>query len=306
MPAYAAAPSRTTGQPAQAAHQSDRDLGARQAPPEATRQTHLLSLAEASPQAAQLRALQALANTHTGLAHAAQRQQEDPDTPSAPDTAELPAQANHTGLPTPLKTGIETLSGMSLDHVRVHYHSSQPAQLNALAYAQGADIHVAPGQEKHLPHEAWHVVQQAQGRVRPTRQMKGGMPVNDDQSLEREADVMGARAVSQGMSASTGVAAFSPHSASGMPGGAIAQCKSEIDVTGSLGKKDTPLTTLHGAFGKYFQKAGLPEAYRFHALGNVLPGTYNTKYKKAGTAKELVEPAFWKIEGRSPMLEKAN
>ena len=23
-------------------------------------------------------------------------------------------------------------------------------------------------------------------------------------------------------------------------------------------------------------------------------------------AKELVEPAFWKIEGRSPMLEKAN
>ena len=28
--------------------------------------------------------------------------------------------------------------------------------------------------------------------------------------------------------------------------------------------------------------------------------------KKAGTAKELVEPAFWKIEGRSPMLEKAN
>mgnify|MGYP000665105530 CR=1 FL=1 len=103
-------------------------------------------------------------------------------------------EPNRTGMPNPLKSGIESLSGMSMDKVRVHYNSAKPAQLNALAYAQGTDIHMAPGQEKHLPHEAWHVVQQAQGRVRPTRQMKGGMPVNDDQSLEREADVMGARA----------------------------------------------------------------------------------------------------------------
>ena len=101
---------------------------------------------------------------------------------------------NNTGLPDKLKTGIESLSGMSLDHVKVHYNSSQPAQLNALAYAQGGDIHVAPGQEQHLPHEAWHIVQQAQGRVQPTMQMKDGVPVNDDAGLEREADVMGARA----------------------------------------------------------------------------------------------------------------
>jgi hypothetical protein len=77
----------------------------------------------------------------------------------------------------------------------VHYNSSQPAQLNALAYAQGSDIHLGPGQEQHLPHEAWHVVQQAQGRVRPTMQMREGVPVNDDAGLEREADVMGERAV---------------------------------------------------------------------------------------------------------------
>lgn len=105
---------------------------------------------------------------------------------------------NETGLPDYLKSGIESLSGMSMDHVRVHYNSSQPAQLNALAYAQGTDIHVAPGQEQHLPHEAWHVVQQAQGRVKPTMQMKEGVPVNDDRSLEHEADVMGARAASVG------------------------------------------------------------------------------------------------------------
>jgi hypothetical protein len=75
----------------------------------------------------------------------------------------------------------------------VHYRSRRPAQLGALAYTQGTDIFVAPGQEGHLPHEAWHVVQQAQGRVRrSTRLMK--MPVNDDAALEHEAEVMGARA----------------------------------------------------------------------------------------------------------------
>lgn len=105
------------------------------------------------------------------------------------------SKPNHTGLPDNLKNGIEALSGLSMDNVKVHYDSSQPAQLNALAYAQGTDIHVAPGQERHLPHEAWHVVQQAQGRVRPTMQMKNGVPVNDDQGLEHEADVMGMRAV---------------------------------------------------------------------------------------------------------------
>jgi hypothetical protein len=108
---------------------------------------------------------------------------------------ETAPRANRTGLPDNLKSGIENLSGMSLDHVKVHYNSSQPAQLNALAYAQGADIHVAPGQERHLPHEAWHVVQQAQGRVKPTMQMKGGVPVNDDAGLEHEADMMGTMAM---------------------------------------------------------------------------------------------------------------
>jgi hypothetical protein len=102
---------------------------------------------------------------------------------------------NHTGLPDGLKSGVESLSGISMDGVKVHYNSAQPAQLNALAYTQGTDIHVAPGQKQHLPHEAWHVVQQAQGRVQPTMQIKDGVSINDDQGLEREADVMGARAL---------------------------------------------------------------------------------------------------------------
>ena len=107
----------------------------------------------------------------------------------------LQRKNNTTGLPDNLKTGIENLSGHSMDDVKVHYNSDQPEQLNAHAYAQGTDIHIASGQEKHLPHEAWHVVQQKQGRVKPTLQMKGKVNVNDDKGLENEADVMGMKAI---------------------------------------------------------------------------------------------------------------
>jgi hypothetical protein len=55
---------------------------------------------------------------------------------------------NKTGLPDNLKTGIENLSGISVDDVKVHRNSDKPAQLPAHAYAQGNDIHLGPGQEK--------------------------------------------------------------------------------------------------------------------------------------------------------------
>jgi len=112
--------------------------------------------------------------------------------------ATVQKKGNNTGLPDQLKSGIENLSGHAMDDVKVHYNSDKPAQLNAHAYAQGTNIHVAPGQEKHLPHEAWHVVQQKEGRVKPTIQMKEKVNINDDKNLEREADVMGAKAIQTG------------------------------------------------------------------------------------------------------------
>jgi hypothetical protein len=81
-----------------------------------------------------------------------------------------------------------------LSGVRVHYNSPAPATLGALAYAQGNTIHLGRGQEKHLPHEGWHVVQQMQGRVRPTVQYKR-VAMNTDNALEKEADVMGEKAL---------------------------------------------------------------------------------------------------------------
>lgn len=62
-------------------------------------------------------------------------------------------------MPDNLKTGIESLSRLFKDDVRVHYNSDKPATVQALAYTQGTYIHAAPVQERHLPHEAWHVAQ---------------------------------------------------------------------------------------------------------------------------------------------------
>ena len=102
--------------------------------------------------------------------------------------------ANQTGMPTNLKNGIESLSGFSMEDVRVHYNSDKPQKMQALAYTEGTDIHIGPGQEQHLAHEAWHVVQQKAGMVAPTTSI-GGVPVNDDEALEHEADVMGRKAM---------------------------------------------------------------------------------------------------------------
>ncbi|MDA0866333.1 MAG: DUF4157 domain-containing protein, partial [Cyanobacteria bacterium] len=107
-----------------------------------------------------------------------------------------------------LATAIEQLGAVDLSGVQVHYNSSEPAQINALAYTQGQDIHIGPSQEQHLPHEGWHVVQQMQGRVKPTVQAK--LPINDDHRLEREADLMGAKAAALQNSVLAAPVALSP------------------------------------------------------------------------------------------------
>ena len=170
--------------------------------PQVAQLRRLQELAISSPQTTQLRSLQELANNGPQVAQLRQLQmlaeKAEPSAAAVISTTKPQAaasQPNLTGLPDRLKSNLEALSGLSMDAVRVHYNSSKPAQLHALAYAQGTDIHIGPGQERHLPHEAWHVVQQAQGRVRPTLQMAAGVAVNDDAGLEREADVMGGRAV---------------------------------------------------------------------------------------------------------------
>lgn len=149
----------------------------------------------AGPMAVQLKAYQDMVNASPGLNHFNNLKTISNKSPVQTKPESMPQKENNTGLPDNLKSGIENLSGYAMDEVKVHYNSPKPAQLQAHAYAQGTDIHLASGQERHLPHEAWHVVQQKQGRVKPTLQMKGELSINDDTALENEADVMGNKAL---------------------------------------------------------------------------------------------------------------
>lgn len=96
-------------------------------------------------------------------------------------------------LPQGLRWAIEMLSGYDMRDVRVYYASNVPARVGARAIANGTDIHIQAGAEGALPHEAWHVVQQMQGRVAALNDVNG-VPINDDPVLEKEADDMGAMA----------------------------------------------------------------------------------------------------------------
>ncbi len=118
------------------------------------------------------------------------------------------------GLPSDLLNGFSASTGHDLSDVKVHQNSCKPAEVGALAYAQGNDIHLGAGQDKHLAHEAAHIVQQREGRVQANTEVNG-MPVNNQASLEGEADSMGAKAA-QMKSAETTTAKFSDGRDSGV------------------------------------------------------------------------------------------
>lgn len=92
-------------------------------------------------------------------------------------------------LPAALRARIEHLSGLDMGDVTVRPQSPEPARFGAAALTRGSEIHLGPGQEQHLEHEAWHVVQQKRGAVPPTARM-GGQRANLDARLEVEADRM--------------------------------------------------------------------------------------------------------------------
>lgn len=156
---------------------------------------------EESVQMVDNRALSAL---QAKMANIVQRAEDDEDD-LLQGKFEQPAQraeaANETGIPDSVKQRMEDSFGTDFSGVRVHPESSKAPEVGALAYTQGTDIHFAPGQFKPdtsagqqlLGHELAHVIQQAEGRVQPTTEI-AGMPVNDNESLEREADALGAKA----------------------------------------------------------------------------------------------------------------
>lgn len=116
------------------------------------------------------------------------------------NTAPVQRQENSTGMPDGVKSKMESGLGSDFSDVKIHANSSKAPGIGALAHTQDSDIYFAPGQFKPgssggqqlLGHELTHVVQQREGRVKPTTEVNG-MPVNDNPGLENEADVMGAK-----------------------------------------------------------------------------------------------------------------
>lgn len=198
------------------------------------------------------------------------------------------SRPNSTGLPDRLKNGVEALSGLSMDDVRVHYRSEKPSQINAYAYTQGNDIHIAQGQEKHLPHEAWHAVQQKQGRVSQTRQMKG-VSINNDHELEREADAMGDRAMS---SHPLDLASAPLHSASPM---ALGNGNRAAVVQGYFAQAYTYSTWRQADDMTLATKEGYPNHELYAKAGKAAAA--NAQLQAVNSGIELVETAvkdtFW-------------
>lgn len=63
--------------------------------------------------------------------------------------------ANNNGLPDHLMSGMENLSGLSTDHVKVHYNSGKPASMSAHV---NLDLTTSG---THLPRELAHVIEAA-------------------------------------------------------------------------------------------------------------------------------------------------
>lgn len=156
----------------------------------------------------------------------------------APAGAPAPQSGGGHAMPAAVQAKMEDAFGADFSAVRIH-EGPEAASIGALAYTRGTNIHVAPGQyrpdtqrgQELLGHELAHVVQQSQGRVRPTTQAKG-VDVNDDEALEREADEMGARAT-QGRQASMGPAG-PLSSSSGAGGPAVQRLLAVRDPEGAL------------------------------------------------------------------------
>jgi hypothetical protein len=189
-------------------------------------------------------------------------------------TAATPVETDAStgaGLPEELRTGVERLSGLSMAGVRVQRESAEPARIGALAFARGEEIHVAPGQERHLPHEAWHVVQQKQGRVPATVQLRG-VGANLDSALEREADEMGARAAEAGRQGAA--------PAEGLAGPAGARAPSaDAVIQGVFAKKDIDFIKT------------MPGSVRIEFLSRVSPADL-----KAFTDSGFFDSAFGLVE----------
>jgi hypothetical protein len=169
--------------------------------------------------------------------------------------APAPAQrGGGTSMPAAVQAKMEHAFGTDFSAVRIH-EGPEARDLGALAYTQGPNIHFAPGQyqptsqhgQELLGHELTHVIQQSQQRVGATMQAKG-MAINDDPAMEREADLMGARAA-LGMPVS-GATREPARAGASEPTSAVAQAKAlaPMPALQVLSHADSQVVQMMAAF----------------------------------------------------------
>lgn len=141
-----------------------------------------LNLLDQSPEAMQARHLQEIADNSSETIEMLKWQ----DQISSQDQKKV---KNETGIPDDLKLKMEQLSGYDLSDVKVYYNSPKPAEVGALAYTEGTNIYIGPGQEEYLEHELWHVIQQKKGEAKATIEVNG-KKIDDRSNKEDEADKM--------------------------------------------------------------------------------------------------------------------
>lgn len=131
--------------------------------------------------------------------HAPRSRQPDNDSPPSFQHTAIVSSGGRA-IPAPLRTQMERAFNANFANVKLH-EGNHVGSVGAIAYTQGNHIHFAPGQfnpdtrsgQALLGHELAHVMQQRQGRVKPTTQVNG-LPVNDQTALEQEADTLGQKA----------------------------------------------------------------------------------------------------------------
>ena len=201
--------------------------------------------------------------------------------------------------------------GHDFSDVNIHTNSQQASNLGALAYTQGKDVHFAPGQynpdskggQELLGHELTHVKQQAEGRVEANTAVNN-MPVNNDSGLEKEADVMGAKAAQAKFDDSASIQKKSSGGASNN----IVQAK--FDLNAFAGEIDGALSGLKGGMNG---EAGGPQveaAPEAKVEGDKGGGGPEAKKEAApegpegGEAEKKDEPADEAKSGETPETEE--
>ncbi|MCC5946735.1 MAG: DUF4157 domain-containing protein [Bernardetiaceae bacterium] len=201
-----------------------------------------------------------------------------------------------TGLPEQVQTKMESAFNTSFSDVKIHTNSSKASDIGAQAFTQGNNVHFAQAKfnpssqsgQQLIGHELSHVVQQREGRVKPTTQMKG-VAINNDSSLEREADVQGAKAArGESVQRKTVSGSSSPTH--------IAQAKPIQMMTRHL------VTTFGKTLGKTFGKTlGKTSGSTF---GKTAGSTFGRNFSKQ--IFPMVDAEFARRDGKNTIKEICN